>query len=225
MLLHIEVENSWAWPLVVANLSVAGIALWALISTRLQRVALTADAWPLGIMGLAQLALPHMAGGIVEGLSFYPLLTGLSALMFGFRYSLLIALMTQLLNVLAGLGHFDTLGLSIWATHLIPTLWILTFLALAQRVWQRNLFVYVLVNGFFGAAFAVVFSQLFCVLSLMALGAFEWSYLSRYFLPFGLMMTFPEGFITGAFLTMLVLYRPEWLYTFRDSVYQMSKGP
>ena len=44
----------------------------------------------------------------------------------------------------------------------------------------------------------------------------------QYYLPFGLMLTFPEGFITGAFLTMLVLFQPRWLYTFRDEVYQLK---
>jgi uncharacterized membrane protein len=36
------------------------------------------------------------------------------------------------------------------------------------------------------------------------------------------MLSFPEGFITGAFLTMLVLFQPQWVYTFRDEVYQLK---
>ncbi|MGB0966323.1 MAG: energy-coupling factor ABC transporter permease [Litorivicinus sp.] len=223
MLLH-SLPGDWnAVVIWLANLGMLALIGWAITSTRLHKVSDTQDAIPLGLMGLAQLGFPHLSGGVVEGLTFYPLLVGLSAMMFGFRYSLMLASLTQGLNVAAGLGYPSMIGLSLVVTHLIPSLFILGFLALAQRWWPRNFFVYVWVNGFFGACFGVAFCHLASTLLLMSAGPWTWNYLAQFYLPFGLMMTFPEGFITGAFLTMLVLFKPQWVYTFRDEVYQMSK--
>ena len=56
----------------------------------------------------------------------------------------------------------------------------------------------------------------------LGLSDLSWAYLKQYYLPFGLMLSFPEGFITGAFLTMLVLFQPQWVSTFRDEVYQLK---
>lgn len=223
MLLH-SAPSDWHAPtLWLTNAVVLAMLIWALRSTGLRKVSHTQDALPLGIMGLAQLALPHLSGGVVEGLSFYPLLTGLSAMMFGFRYSLVLAALTQALNVAAGLGYWQNMGISLLVTHVIPALWILAFLALAQRYWAKNFFVYVWINGFFGASFGIVFCDIASAALLVSAGPWSWHYIAQFFLPFGLMMTFPEGFITGAFLTMLVLFKPQWVYTFRDEVYQMSK--
>ena len=106
MLLHGALVDHADWALYLASACTFACAIWAIRSSRLTRIASTADAIPLGLMGLGQLALPHLAGSIVEGLSFYPLLTALSALMFGFRYSFLLALAVQLMNVWAGLGIY-----------------------------------------------------------------------------------------------------------------------
>lgn len=218
--------GSWSLTgLIFTNTVILAFLAWSFVGLNYRRLADSRDALPLGLMGLSMLSLPHLSGGIVEGLAFYPLLTALSALMFGFRFTLLLSTACQALNSAAGLGHWASLGPSLFITVIIPGLWVLAFLAGAQRWWPRNFFVYVWVNGFFGAAFGTVFCYLGAVLMLMAFGGYEWTYLSRYFLPFGLMMTFPEGFITGALLTMLVLYRPDWVYTFRDSVYQLDGPP
>ena len=142
--------------------------------------------------------------------------------MFGFRYSFLLALAVQLMNVWAGLGDLTSIGISLWITYWVPACWILGLLAVCQRYLPRNLFVYLLLNGFFGASLAMVWVQLGATAILLGLGDLSWAYLSQYYLPFGLMLSFPEGFITGAFLTMLVLFQPQWVYTFRDEVYQLK---
>ncbi|WP_420550763.1 energy-coupling factor ABC transporter permease [Litorivicinus lipolyticus] len=225
MLLHLA-PGTWSlsWIL-AATACVLGLIIGSLATLNYRRLADSNDALPLGLMGLGLLSLPHLSGGIVEGLAFYPLLSALSALMFGFRFTLLLSATCQAINVGAGLGHWDSFGPSMLVSVALPAAWALGFLAAAQRWWPCNFFVYVWINGFFGAAIGTVLCHLVAVVSLIAFGGYEWTYLSRYFLPFGLMMTFPEGFITGAFLTMLVLYRPDWVYTFRDSVYQMDGPP
>ena len=94
--------------------------------------------------------------------------------------------------------------------------------AIYQRYLPRNLFVDLLLNGFFGASLAMIWVQFGATGILLGLSDLSWAYQKQYFLPFVLMLSFPEGFITGAFLTMLVLFQPQWVYTFRDEIYQLK---
>ena len=48
-------------------------------------------------------------------------------------------------------------------------------------------------------------------------------YLLDFYFPYALMQTFPEGFITGTVLSLLVIYQPEWVATFRDEFYLHHK--
>jgi len=91
-----------------------------------------------------------------------------------------------------------------------------------SALFTAQLFVYLLLNGFFGASLAMIWVQFGATGILLGLSDLSWAYLKQYYLPFGLMLSFPEGFITGAFLTMLVLFQPQWVYTFRDEVYQLK---
>jgi len=51
------------------------------------------------------------------------------------------------------------------------------------------------------------------------------NYLLDFYFPYALMQTFPEGFITGTVLSLLVIYQLEWVATFRDEFYLHHKHP
>ena len=188
-------------------------------SSGLSRLKNTADAIPLALIGLAQLAIPHLAHGIVEGIEFYPTLTALAELMFGLRYSLVLGALTQATNVAFGYGYWECLGIGWLAATALPATFVLGCLWLSQRYLPKNPFVYLLLNAFLVASVSAMVGQVNAAVWIMALTDYDWSYVSRYMLPFGLMLAFPEGFITGAMMTMMVLFQPHWVYTFRDSVY------
>lgn len=69
MLLHTPTgwSSLWVWATSVIALM---LLLWAVRSAPKSRLADPQDALPLGIMALSQLALPYLAGGIVEGSAF-----------------------------------------------------------------------------------------------------------------------------------------------------------
>jgi len=52
-----------------------------------------------------------------------------------------------------------------------------------------------------------------------------WTICSISIFPYALMQTFPEGFITGTVLALLVVYKPEWVATFRDEFYLHHRHP
>ena len=79
-----------------------------------------------------------------------------------------------------------------------------------------HLFVYLLFNGFFGGALAIALVQLAKLATLLMLGAYALDTLGENFLLTVPALMFPEGFATGALLTMFVAYRPRWVATFHD---------
>ena len=50
-------------------------------------------------------------------------------------------------------------------------------------------------------------------------------YLLDFYFPYALMQTFPEGFITGTVLALPVVYKPEWVATFRNEFYLHHQHP
>ena len=96
-------------------------------------------------------------------------------------------------------------------------------LRFSWRYLPDNLFVYVFVCAFFGAAIAVAVSRFALALVLYFSGAYPWDVLwneSIIILP---LMMFPEGFITGLLMTLFVVYLPHWVKTFDDERYIHGK--
>lgn len=92
-----------------------------------------------------------------------------------------------------------------------------------DRWLPKNLFVYIFVNGFFGAALSVMAVGM-CSSLVLALGnAYTLEYLTGEYLPYFLLLGFSEAWLSGMVMTLLVVYRPEWVSTFDDSRYLVNK--
>jgi uncharacterized membrane protein len=87
----------------------------------------------------------------------------------------------------------------------------------------NHLFIYIFLNAFFGAAVAIsavgLVSTGFAALS----GAYSLHYLLDQYLPYYLLMAWAEAFTTGMTITLMVVYRPEWVATFDDKRYIEGK--
>ena len=75
------------------------------------------------------------------------------------------------------------------------------------------------VAGFIGAALSIVL-QLAATAGLLWLeGRYDWTTIYDNYLLFSLLIWFPEALLNGAALTLLAVYKPEWLRTFYDREY------
>lgn len=86
-----------------------------------------------------------------------------------------------------------------------------------------NLFVYIFVNGFLGAALAVLGVGAVATGLLAFAGAYEWDYLVGEYFPYYLLLAFAEAWLSGMLMTLFVIYRPQWVVTFDDSRYLAGK--
>jgi len=83
----------------------------------------------------------------------------------------------------------------------------------------RNPFVFIFVCGFFGAGLAVLATWLAGAALLALSGQPSPSGAGASLIAFLPLMLFPEAFINGALVSMLIVYRPEWLRLYDETFY------
>jgi uncharacterized membrane protein len=103
--------------------------------------------------------------------------------------------------------------------QLFPTAWALPVLgalgfSLRRAPWGRLRVT---------AQFNVLTIGALAVLLLLAAGVYAAGYLLNEYRPDFLLLAFPEAWISGMAITLMVVYRPAWVATFDDSRYLLNK--
>lgn len=173
---------------------------------------------------VAVLALWQIRTGIRPGLGFH--LYGMAALtlMFGFWRATFAGVLILLANALFGRGSWNALGIDALLLAALPAAVSWNVYRLLERWLPRHFFIYVLGNGFFGAALSVVAIGL-AVTAVMAMsGTYTLDYLLAHYTPYAtLLISWAEAFSTGMAITVMAVYRPAWLETFDDVKYLQNK--
>jgi len=161
----------------------------------------------------------RLQAGVEAGLSLHLLGAALLMLSFGTQLAFvglnLILLFVSISNG-DGMASFaiNALlmgGLSIGITYLA---WLLI-----DRYLPNNLFVYLFGLGFFASGLSILCVGICSTLLLSLSGAYNWAHLSEYYLPYFVLLSFAEGWLTGMVTTLLVVYFPGWMATFNDNKY------
>ena len=108
----------------------------------------------------------------------------------------------------------------VWLTMVaLPAAIARLFLAMTERVFPPNFFVYVFAGCFLGSALALAAAGMAgAAITVFGAGTpSELAFGER--APFLIYLAFGEGTLTGMILTLLVVYRPEWVATFDDRRY------
>lgn len=153
------------------------------------------------------------------GLSFHLLGMAILSLMMGARRGLLGAAL-----VIAGaeLGRGSSLlplGLDWLLSGALPVLFTRLVLWFTQRYLPANYFVYLFLNAFLAGGLSMALSGCAGLLLLGVAGAHEWAVLFDDAMPYYLLLSWSEAFISGLVLAVLVVYRPGWVASFDDARY------
>lgn len=159
----------------------------------------------------------------VPGLEYHYLGATLVTLMFGWRLALLALALVLAAHVLNGTSDWQTFPMNLLTMGLVP-------IAVSRFIWRytetrlpANFFVYIFACAFFGAGLAM-FAVTLTGSSLLGIsGAYSPEQLYQDYLQLIPLFMFPEAFITGLLMTLLVVYRPEWVETFDDRRYLAGK--
>lgn len=169
------------------------------------------------------LAYWQVHAGLQPGLSLHLIGATLLTLLFGPWFGFLSILLVLVLNTAWTGGAWQALPLNsliLDATPVTVSWWLYRW---ADTQLPNHLFVYIFFNAFFGAGVAVLATGVAATVVLLGMGDYTWPYLSGNYLPYYLLMAWSEAVSTGMLITLLVVYRPQWVATFNDRQYLDSQ--
>ena len=164
----------------------------------------------------------QLSGGITLGLEFHLLLVTTITLMFGWQFATLNVTLVQLGLTLSGHADWVSFPLNTLCNGIVP-IWVtygvywLAFLFL-----PKHFFIYIYVSAFFGGALAMLASRLTGMSILLLSDTYRLTQLGDEPL-FIIVMLFPEAFVNGMLITILVVFRPQWVSSFSDKRYIKGK--
>lgn len=161
----------------------------------------------------------RLKAGLHAGLEIH--LLGLTALtlMFGWRLATLGVFSVYLL--LATSGKLPWAGLG-WNTLLVGVLPILLAAYIHRFVYHKlphNFFIFVFVSSFLNGAAVMIFTMLTLSAFMFATGSQPTELIQHEFMILIPLLMFPEAFLNGSLMAILVIYRPQWVLGFNEMKY------
>lgn len=160
-----------------------------------------------------------MQVGVREGLTLHLLGSATLALVFGPALAVVAGAAAALLLTLAGVHDPLLFGLHGLLLAALPV----AVAGRVHRLLRRRLpphpFVYFLGSGFLGGMLALASVVLASALLIVILGVQPGRAVREDYLALLPLVLFPEGFINGAVVTALAVFRPAWVRTFDDRAY------
>lgn len=160
-----------------------------------------------------------LKAGVLPGLNFHILGTSLLTLMFGWPLAVVAVSATLLAVTLTGMSGWSAFPVNALLMGALPAAVTWGIYRLVDGRLPRNLFIYIFVCGFFGAGLAMAATGLASASLFVLAGAYSIEQLAQQYLPYYLLMVFPEAILTGTFVALLAVYRPEWIWTYDEDAY------
>lgn len=209
--------HAWAWWLMTVSMAVFG--LLAIINAPWRGLVGNGrfNVWSGAIVGLMLLWLLRTQA--VPGLEFHLLCTTAMTLAFGWSLGLLGAAVALAGTSLAGQSDWQNYAFNIFSLGFLPVSLSYASLLLVRAFLPRNFFVFIFINAFLTAGFVAVIDGYAATALLVYSGHYTLEWLEATLTPFFPVMFFPEAMLNGWIMTLLVVFRPQWVYSFRDEDY------
>lgn len=172
---------------------------------------------------VALLVLWHITTTTFPGLNYHYLGATLLVLMFGWQLAFVAFSLVFLGMTFGGNSDWQSLPLNILLGGGVPIMISQVIFRLVDRYLPNHFMIYVFLNAFFGAAIALLCMILTASLILVLGDVYTYEYLQKEYFPFIPLMLFPEAFITGMLVSIIVAMTPGWMCTFDDERYLKGK--
>ncbi len=164
-----------------------------------------------------------MRGGIQPGLDYHLLGMTLLCLMFEWQFAIFAATVIVAVTTWQGPAGWDVLGLNVLVMGIVPIVFTRMLLYACQRWLPHNFFIYIFVNAFLAGALSILLAGLASATIQQLAGVQPAGSIQANFIIILPMLMFGEGFLNGAVMSLMVVYRPRWVATFHDRWYLKGK--
>ncbi|WP_107851423.1 energy-coupling factor ABC transporter permease [Oceanimonas marisflavi] len=205
---------------------ILGALVVTLAAWRLDWRALLADKRRQHLcFGAAMALVPlwMLQAGIRDGLEVHFIGLTTLALMLGWRMSQLMALLPLLLVTAFGIETWPDFAVNLVLGVILPIAVSYFVFLLTYSYLYRHLFVYIFVAGFFNAALTMAVKSLAMAGYMVWAGEYSWQVVQNDYLSILPLLLFPEALLNGMAITLLVVFRPQWVCTFYDRDYLINK--
>jgi uncharacterized membrane protein len=161
--------------------------------------------------------------GIRPGFNFHILGATLFVLMFGWRIAVATLTLIMLVSFFKAGSDWIALGINGLLMIAIPALFTEWLLRFSQQNLPKNLFFYVLWNGFICAGLSIVLNVAATTLLLLLLTHYTWAEVQHHYLIAAPIIMLTEAFMTGMLITSFTVFQPESVESFSDAEYLDGK--
>lgn len=172
---------------------------------------------------IALVPLWMLQAGIRDGLEIHFLGLTTLALMLGWRLGLLMATLALLLVTGFGFETWSEFGVNLLLGVILPVSFSYFLFLVTYSYLYRHLFVYIFVAGFFNAALTISVKTAALAAYMVWAGEYSWQIVQNDYLTILPLLLFPEALLNGMAITLLVVFRPQWMCTFYDRDYLINK--
>lgn len=164
-----------------------------------------------------------MKAGVKPGLDFHLVGATVMTLAFGPQLAIVGLSIVLAAATFNGAAGWSAYALNALVMVVVPVLTSHAILRFSERRLPNHLFVYLFVAAFLGASVVVMTMGMTSVAVMLAAGVYPAEYLFSQYLPYMLLLCFSEGWLSGMAMTLMVIYKPDWVATFDDSRYLLNK--
>ncbi len=161
--------------------------------------------------------------GVRPGVNFHILGSTLFMLMFGWQIgaaSITLVMVATWVRADTGLVTLGMNGLLMIAIPVLFSDWLLRF---SKRNLPKNLFLFVLFNGFVCGALAIMLNAVVTTLLLLGLSKYTWGEIQHHYLVATPILMLTEAFVTGMMITAFTVFQPQAVMNFSDEEYINGK--
>lgn len=168
---------------------------------------------------VALMVLWFMKAGVRAGMQYHYLGATLLTLMFGWQLAILAVALEVLVLVLRDIIEWQVFAVNVFLMGVVPVTISSLVLMLVERKLYNHFIVYFFIGVFANAAFTIALSVYIAAMVMVASGAYSYEYISYEYTPFIWLMLYPEAFLTGLAIIIMVVYSPQWVRSFDDDKY------
>jgi len=220
-------EADMAWILSATAIFLLGVFKsrhGVLLQPRLRNIFISC----ILLLALAWNIRAHLPSSNIDNLidlSFHFFGASLLVALFGFWSAITLLFIVALIGVFGISGDLVEASRHYVLVSIVPALIAFGVIKAVQRLLPKHLFILILGNGYLAAFISTFLTGLliFCIQQIFQMTSFGTTDPLGWFLGL-LILSFMEGSLSGMLLAILLVYRPQWVSTYREDQYMNTQA-